>query len=123
MNKQKLVDALSEIDMQETSNETLVEMLLAKLKDYRKEIKDLKSANAAEKQQLHDLIEQAHNERNEMRRNPNKFISTTAYFVDASAKIKLCVNFDRGNVGVVRELGGINFLVQQVSPDDYRKYP
>ncbi len=68
--KQKLLDAVGEVNVADIGAEALVDILTSRIKAQDKEIERLHGANAAERQRLVDKTEYMHREIKKMRSDP-----------------------------------------------------
>lgn len=96
--KQKLLDAVGEVDVSDIGTEALVDILVSRIKAQDKKIKELHGENAAERQHLYDETERMHREIKEMRSNPMYGAYGSYCFTGGMPDVKFILHMRGGKI-------------------------
>jgi hypothetical protein len=113
--KQKLLEAVGQIDIRDIGEEALIDILVNKIEALEKNIKELHSENGAEKQRLIDATERMHCEIKEMNSNPMYGASGRYYFLGRN-KERICLYMLGGKiVEMFERYKKIDFCMQHIT--------
>ncbi len=113
--KQKLLEAVEDIDTCELDEQALVDLLVAKIKSQQKEIEKLEGANGREQQRLYDETMALLEERKRLKSDPRYGAYGLFYFI-GEKDAKFCLNIQGGQIlELFERKKDTDYLMQKVS--------
>lgn len=117
--KEKLLQAVGEVDIQDIEAEALVDILVSRINVQNKMIRDLNSKNGMERQRLHDETEALHRERQKMRSDP-KYGAYGEYFFLGRNNIRVTLSMQSGQIKYMSERSkGNDWHMQQITLEQW----
>lgn len=118
--KQKLIEALDGLSLDEVDTQGLADVLLVRLENKDKEIKRLHHANAEEARKLYEERESLHRGINDIRQNPHRLFYSQKFFIGRGGHL-IRVEMERGRMRLTEIVDGNDWISSEVDWQTWEK--
>ena len=118
--KQKLINSLDGLSLDEIDMQGLIDILLVRLENKDKEIKRLQCANMKEARELYEERENLHREIKDIRMNPHRLFFQKKFFIGMGGHL-IRVEMERGNMMLFEIVDGNDWVSNEVDWQTWEK--